>query len=68
MILGRYLLTALRLEFYFFDYFIVGDEGPYEGCSEPMVDVSNYDYTYLTDKIIKPEESLFNSYINECLE
>ena len=33
-----------------------------------MVDVSNYDFKYITDKTVKPEESFVNLYINECLE
>ena len=41
MILGRDLLTALVLDIKFSDHFILGGEGPYEGYSAPMVDVSN---------------------------
>ena len=33
-----------------------------------MVDVRNYYIKYLTDKIVKPEESFINSYVYECLE
>ena len=41
MVLGREPLTALGLDLKFSDNFIIGREGPYEGCSAPMVDVSN---------------------------
>ena len=33
-----------------------------------MFDVSNYGIKYLTDKIVKPEESFINAYVNECLK
>ena len=33
-----------------------------------MIDVSNYKFKYLTDKIVKVEESFINSYIVECLK
>ena len=42
MVLSRYLLTALGLNISFPENIVIGDEGPYEGCSAPMVDVSNY--------------------------
>ena len=53
MILGRDLLTELGLDFKFTENFIIGGEGPYEGCLEPMTDLSNYDFTSITDKIVK---------------
>ena len=55
IILGRYLLTALVLDLKFSGSIIVGGEGSYEGCLEPMVYVGNYDYAPLTDKIVKME-------------
>ena len=33
-----------------------------------MVDVRNYDFKYITEKTVKPEESFVNLYVNECLE
>ena len=33
-----------------------------------MVDVSNYDFKRLTEKIVKPEESFINLYVDKCLE
>ena len=40
----------------------------YEGCLVSMVDVRNYEYAHLTDKVIKPEESLLNQYVDEHFE
>ena len=68
MILGRDLLTDLGLDIKFSGCFIVGGKGPYEGCLVTMVDVSNYDYAPLTDKIVKPKEYFLNLYVNECFE
>ena len=50
MILGRDLLSALGLDLNFSQNLIIGGEGPYEGCLEPMSDFSNYDFKYLTEK------------------
>ena len=33
-----------------------------------MVDVSNYVFKSLTDKIVRLEESFINSYVDKCLE
>ena len=68
MILGGDLLIALGLDIKFSEKVIIGGEGTFEGCSSPMVDVSNYDFKSITDKTVKLEESFVNSYVNECLE
>ena len=68
MILGRDLITSLGLGLKFFDNVIIGGEGPYEGCSSPMVDVNNYEFKYITDKTVKPEDYFIKSNVNECLE
>ena len=34
----------------------------------PMVDVNNYDFNLITDKIFKPEESFIIFYVDECLK
>ena len=68
MILGRDLLTDLGLGLKFSEKIIVGGDGPYKGCSAPMVDVSNCDFKLLTDKTVIPEESFINSYIDKCLD
>ena len=68
MIIGRDLLTALGLELKFYDPVIVGSKSPYEGCLSPMVDMINYDYAHLTDKIVKPEESLLNFHVDTYFE
>ena len=54
MILGRNILTALRLDHKFSDNVILGKEGPYGACSELMVDVSNYKFNIITAKTVKP--------------
>ena len=68
MILGRDLLAALSLDFKFSNRVVVGVKVPYKGCLETMVDVSNYNYSYLTDKIVKPEESFLNLYASDFFE
>ena len=55
MILGRYLPTTLGIYLKFSDDIIIFGEGPYKGCSAPMVDVSNYEFNIITAKIVKPE-------------
>ena len=67
MILCRYLLTALGLYLKFPENIIIGGEGPYEECLASIVEVINYKFKYLTYKIVKPEESFINLYVNECL-
>ena len=68
MILVIELLTALVLDLKFSQKVVIGGEWSYERCSVPMVDISNYDFKYLTDKIVKPKESFVNFYVNKCLE
>ena len=55
IILGRDLLTALRLDLKFFLNVIHGEEGPFKRYSAPMVDVNNYNFNILTAKTVKPE-------------
>ena len=50
MILGRYLLTAVGLDLKFPQNIVIGDEGPYNGCSRPMAEVRNHDFKNLTKK------------------
>ena len=68
MILGRELLTALGMDFKFFDNVIIGGERLYEWCSTTMFEVRNYYFKSITDKTVKPEESFINSYIEEEFE
>ena len=68
MILGIYLLTALGLDIKFSENIIIVVDVPYKGWLAPMVDVSNYDFKRLTEKIVKPEESFINLYVDKCLE
>ena len=61
-------LTSLGLNLKFPEDIIIGGDGPYEGCSAPMFDLSNYRFKYLTDKIFKPEESFINLYVRKCIK
>ena len=49
MIIGRDLLTALVPDLKFSKNVIIVVEGRYEGCLAPMVDVINYNFTFITD-------------------
>ena len=55
MILDRDLLTALGLDLKISENVIHSGEGPYEGCSAPMVDVNNYNLNNVTAKTVKLE-------------
>ena len=68
MILVRDLLTELGLDIKFSDNVIVGGEGPYEGCSPPIVYLSNYNFKSISDKTVKPEEYFINAYVSELFE
>ena len=48
MILGRDLLITLGLDLKFSENLFIGGEGPYEGCSATMSDLSNYGFRSLT--------------------
>ena len=39
---------------------IISGSGTYEGCLVPMVDIRNYEFKYVTYKIVKPVESFIN--------
>ena len=68
MILGRDILTAQGLDLEFSENIIIGGKGPYKICSVLMVDLSNHDFTSITYKTVKPEESFINSYVDKCLK
>ena len=68
MIIVRDILSELVPDLKFSDNIISVREGTHEGCSTPMVDVSNYDFNIITDKAVKLEEYFINLYVNECLE
>ena len=65
MILGIDLLTEMGLDLKFYGNVIIVGNGPYGGCSSPMVDASNYNFTYLTNKTVKLKESFINVYAEE---
>ena len=50
MILDRDLLNALGMDLKFSGNVIIGVEGPYKRCLSPLVDVSNSDFKYITEK------------------
>ena len=64
IILGSDLLTYMGLDLKFSESIKVGGGGPYEGCLKYMVDLGKYNFKYLTEKIVKLEESFIKSYIN----
>ena len=68
IILGIYLLNSLRLDLKFSENIVIGIEVPYKRLLAPMVDVSNYDFRTLIDKIVKPEEYFINVYVEKCLK
>ena len=65
---GRELLIELGLDIKFSEHAIIGDDVPYEGYFEYMVDISNCDFKSTADKTVKPEESFINFYIKKCFE
>ena len=65
MILVRDLINSLGLDFKFDENIIIGGDGPYQGCSEPMVNLSHYEVKSLTYNIVKPEESFTDSYVKK---
>ena len=65
MILGRDLITSLVLDLRIFKNVVIGGEGSYEGFLATMVDVSNYEFKTLTDRMVKPGESSINAYVIE---
>ena len=68
MILSKYLLTALGLDLEFSKHVIIGGDGPYEGCLEPIADITDYGFKPSTDKSIMTEESFIIIYVNECFK
>ena len=52
MILGGDLIIALGLDIKFSENIMIGGDGPYEGCSAPMVDINNYEFKSLTNKVV----------------
>ena len=67
MIPGKDLPTSLRIDLKFSDNVISGGEGLYEGCSAPMVYISNCGFNLIMDKTVKTEKSFINLYVDEGL-
>ena len=51
IISDRYWLTSLVLDIKLYEHVIIGGAGTYEGCLEYMVDISNYYFKYIPDRI-----------------
>ena len=67
-ILGRDILTALRLDLKFSDNVIIGKEVLYEGFYAPVVEVINYNFKYIIYITVKLEEYFINLYVDEDFE
>ena len=65
IVLGRDLLTALGFYLKSSEKVISGVDGPYESCTDPMVDTCTYDYKNpnLKDHV-KLEDSFMDAYID----
>ena len=68
IILGRYILTELRLNLKFSNYIIEVDDGTFKGSTAPMFDMGTYEFTDFGTGKITPEVSLMNSYAEEVYE
>ena len=62
MILGRDLLTALRLNLKCSDHVIEVDDGPIKVLTAPMFDLGTYESRELNTGKITPEELFTNAY------
>ena len=58
MILGRDLITTLGLDIIFSEGVIICRKIPYKGFLAPLVDVSNYDFKYITYKPLNRKNPL----------
>ena len=58
MILGGYLLTTLSLDLKLYKNVIVGGEVLYEWCLAPMVDVTDYDFKPIIEKLSNHKNTL----------
>ena len=65
MILGRYLITLLGLNFIFSYHAIEAGDGTFEGSTSPMVYLSKYEFKDLNTGKITPKHSFINAYIDE---
>ena len=68
MILGRDLLTELRLNLKLYEHVIEADDGPFNGSTIPMVDLCTYIFKDLNTAKIRPEKSFTNAYVEEVYE
>ena len=54
VILVRYLLIELGLNFNFYKHIIEGGDGPFEASMAPMIDLGVYEFKYLNTGKITP--------------
>ena len=62
MIVGQDLLTELGLNLKSSEHVIEADDGTFNGCTTPMVDLVTYIFKVLNKGKIKSEESFTNAY------
>ena len=55
MILGVYLITELGINSKISDHAIGADDGPFKGCTAPMVDLGTYEFKKKHTEKITPE-------------
>ena len=68
IILGRDILTQLRLNLKWYDHFIEADDVPLKGSTSPTVRLGTYIFKYLNIGEIKPEEFFTNAYAEELYD
>ena len=68
MILGRDLITVLRINPKLSEHVIKADDGPLKGSSSPMFDLGTYDLKYLSTGEITPKESSVDAHSEEINE
>ena len=68
MILGRDILTQLRLNLKWYDHFIEADDVPLKGSTSPTVHLGTYIFKDLNIGENKPKESFIDAYVKEVYE
>ena len=63
MIIYIYLITSLVIDIKFSEHVTSGGVGPYKGCTEPMVDVNNYHFRSIPDKLLN-QKSLLSVFVS----
>ena len=67
MIIGMDILNTMVIDLTFCTNTIEYVPGPYKGCTTPMIDLNDYDFEPMNEKMLPYlEVSFINSYVNEC--